>query len=66
MPDLSLLISQLSDADQIAEGLPPEEMALVEELRSAIRDATVCAYRLRLAWDLAAAAAIEPAPDDPG
>lgn len=66
MPDLSLLISQLSDADEIAEGLPAEERFLVEELRSAIRDATVCAYRLRLARDLAAAEAAGPMSDDPG
>lgn len=57
MPDLNLLISQLSEADEIAEGLGPEQNELVEELRSAIRDATVCAYRLRLSRDLAAAAA---------
>jgi hypothetical protein len=57
MPDLNLLISQLSEADEIAEGLISEQGGLVEELRSAIRDATVCAYRLRLSRDLAAAAA---------
>ncbi len=52
MADLALLIAQLATADEISEGLAGESM-LVEELQAAIRDATICAYRLRLARDLA-------------
>jgi hypothetical protein len=57
MADLNLLISQLSSVDELSEGLEVEEILLVQELRAAIKDATVCAYRLRLSRDLAAAAA---------
>ncbi len=54
MADLDLLIAQLAAADEISEGLGAAEPALIEELQAALRDATVCAYRLRLARDLAA------------
>lgn len=53
MADLNRLIAQLATADEISEGLGAAEPMLIEELRNAIRDATVCAYRLRLARDLA-------------
>ncbi len=53
MADLNLLIAQLAAADEISESLGAAEPMLIEELRTAIRDATVCAYRLRLARDLA-------------
>ncbi len=53
MADLNRLIAQLAAADEISEGLGAAEPLLIEELRTAIRDATVCAYRLRLARDLA-------------
>ena len=53
MADLNLLIAQLAAADEISEGLGASEFALIEELQAAIRDATVCAYRLRLARELA-------------
>lgn len=53
MGELDLLIAQLAAADEISEGLGAAEPILIEELQAAIRDATVCAYRLRLARDLA-------------
>jgi hypothetical protein len=53
MVELDLLIAQLAAADEISEGLGAAEPILIEELQTAIRDATVCAYRLRLARDLA-------------
>lgn len=53
MADLDLLIAQLAAADELSEGLGGAQPALVEELQAAIREATVCAYRLRLARDLA-------------
>jgi len=52
MADLDLLIAQLAAADEITEGLGVAQPALVQELQAAIRDATVCAYRLRLARNL--------------
>jgi hypothetical protein len=54
MADLNLLIAQLAAADEISESLGAAEPLLIEELQAALRDATVCAYRLRLARDLAA------------
>jgi hypothetical protein len=57
MADLNLLISQLALADELSEGLEADELFLLQELRAAIKDATVCAYRLRLSRDLAAVAA---------
>jgi hypothetical protein len=54
MADLNLLIAQLAAADEISESLGAAEPMLIEELQAALRDATVCAYRLRLARDLAA------------
>ena len=54
MADLNLLIAQLALADEISESLRIGEPMLIEELQSAVRQATVCAYRLRLARDLAA------------
>ena len=54
MADLNLLIAQLAAADELSEGLGAAEPILIDELQAAIRDATVCAYRLRLARDLAA------------
>lgn len=53
MADLNLLISQLAAADELSEGLGAGEPMLIDELQTAIRDATICAYRLRLARDLA-------------
>lgn len=53
MGDLDLLIAQLAAADEISESLGASEPTLIDELQTAIRDATVCAYRLRLARDLA-------------
>ena len=53
MADLDLLIAQLAAADELSEGLGGAQPALVEELQAATRDATVCAYRWRLARDLA-------------
>lgn len=54
MGDLDLLIAQLAAADEISESLGAAEPMLIEELQAALRDATVCAYRLKLARDLAA------------
>ena len=54
MGDLDLLIAQLALADEISESLGAGEPMLIEELQAALRHATVCAYRLRLARDLAA------------
>ena len=54
MADLDLLIAQLAVADELSENLGVAEPSLIKELQAALRDATVCAYRLRLARDLSA------------
>lgn len=54
MADLDLIIAQLASADELSEGLGAAEPMLIGELRDALRDAAVCAYRLRLARQLAA------------
>lgn len=56
MADLNQLIAQLEAADEISEALAGSDPTLTGELRAAIRDATVCAFRLRLARDLAGGA----------
>ena len=59
MADLNQLIAQLSSADELSATLAADDPGLIEELQAAIRDATVCAYRLRLARDLAAGRSLE-------
>ncbi len=54
MADLNLLIAQLAAADEISASLGAAEPSLIDELQAALRAATVCAYRLRLARELAA------------
>ncbi len=52
MADLNNLIAQLAAADELSEALGADEPIFIGELQAAIRDATICAYRLRLAREL--------------
>ena len=48
MDKVELLLSRLHAASALADGIEDYGSAMLEELKDAIREATVCAYRLRL------------------
>jgi hypothetical protein len=48
MDKLDLLLSRLQAAATLADGIEDNGSDMLKELKDAIREATVCAYRLRL------------------